>query len=215
MLFFSVFSLRETLAMPFFPTFTKIPATMQLLKLTVISCLFSSLFILGTSCEKDSEKQKGERLYKKTEIPMTGAQAVALTSPGVGTSSPALGLLSVTYSKDARLLTYSFTWSALTDTITSMSLLGPAPVGYPSGTIKQALPGFGSDLKANQKTYPFQGGSYSGTLTVDDLVVKEQDILNQMYYIVIRTKAFPGTLNGALTGPSNGGGEIRAQVKFQ
>lgn len=168
---------------------------MQLLKLTSYASLFITLLVLVTSCEKDFEKDKGGVLYKKSEIPLTGAQSVPANN------STGLGQLSVTYSKGSKTLSYSFTWSGLRDTISGVALHGPSPSGYASA-IKQNFTAFGSDLKANQRTYPYQGGSYSGFVAVDDQIIKEQEILNSLYYISIRTKAFPG-------------GEIRAQVRFQ
>lgn len=170
---------------------------MQLLKLTALTSLLISLAMTFSSCEKEEEKEKGGRLYVKSDIPMTGAQAVpASTSPGLGT-------LNVSYSKDAKILVYNFTWTGLRDTITGISIHGPAPTGYASATIKQNLPGFSSNLKNNQAAYPYQAGSYSGTVQVDGTTISEQDLLNHLYYISIRTKAYPAT------------GEIRAQIRFQ
>jgi hypothetical protein len=45
-------------------------------------------------------------------------------------------------------------------------------------------------------------GSYKGSMLVDDVVVKEQDLLNGVYYVNLHTAAFPG-------------GEIRGQIRFQ
>jgi len=163
------------------------------LKLTAIPALLFTV-LLATSCEKDDLDPKAD--YAKTAIPMTGAQVVpASTSPGTGS-------LDVSYSIKNKILSYTFTWSGLRDTITGVAIHGPAPTGYASATIKQALPGFGSDLKANQATYPFQGGKYTGTVVIDNVVLKEQDLLNHLYYLNIRTKAGPA-------------GEIRGQIRFQ
>jgi len=127
---------------------------------------------------------------------MTGAQSVPLST------SPAIGTLNVNYSKDGKTLNYNFTWTGLRDTITGIAIHGPAPVGYASATIKQALPGFGSNLKTNQASYPYQGATYTGSVVVDDVAIVEQDLLNHLYYISIRTKAHPT-------------GEIRGQIRFQ
>ena len=170
---------------------------MQLLKLTVFSSLFIVLLLTIASCEKDSEKKKGGRLYVKSGIPVTGAQAVPASN------STGTGALSVNYSRDTRTLSYTFNWTGLKDTITGAAIHGPAPAGYASATIRQALTGFVADIKTNQKNFPYQGGSYTGSVFVDDVVIKEQDLLNQLYYISVRTKAFPST------------GEVRAQIVFQ
>ncbi|SRR5690606_3389558 len=175
--------------------FTSNHATMQLLKLTALTSLLISLAIGFSSCEKEEEKEK-VHLYVKSDIPMTGAQSVpASVSPGLGT-------LNVSYSKSAKILVYDFNWTGLKDTITGISIHGPAPTGYASPTIKQNLPGFSSNLKNNQASYPYQAGSYSGTLLVDDVNVREQELLNHLYYLSIRTKAHPT-------------GEIRGQIRFQ
>lgn len=169
---------------------------MQLLKLTALSSIILSLAFTFSSCEKDVEKQRGGRYFTKSDIAMTGAQSVPVST------SPAIGTLNVNYSKDGKTLNYNFNWTGLRDTITGIAIHGPAPVGYASATIKQALPGFGSDLKANQRTYPYQAGSYTGSVVVDGAAILEQDLLNHLYYISIRTKAHPT-------------GEIRAQIRFQ
>jgi hypothetical protein len=170
---------------------------MQLLKLTALSSLFLGLIVSFTSCEKESEKQRGGRLYVKSDITMTGAQAV----PASNTAG--IGSLNVSYSKDTKILSYDFTWTGLKDTITGIAIHGPAPTGYASATIKQALPGFSSNLKTNQANFPYQAGKFTGTLLVDDFAVIEQDLLNHLYYISVRTKAHPAT------------GEIRGQIRFQ
>lgn len=167
---------------------------MNLAKLTATTALFcASLFMV--SCEKD-EYQDVSSEYRKSDIPITGAQQVPATT------STGLGKLNVSYSKKTKVLVYNFNWTGLRDTITGISIHGPAPTGFNSATIKQALPGFSSSLIANQTAYPYQNSSYSGSVVVDDVVIKETDLLNFMYYLNIRTKAFPT-------------GEIRAQIRFQ
>jgi hypothetical protein len=112
-----------------------------------------------------------------------------------------VGSLNVYYSRGLGSLTYTFTWTGLSDTIKSATLWGPAPVGYGTTTVKQVIPGF-SDFKTNQKNYPYQGGSYTGSVVVDNVVIKEQELLNHLYYITLNTKTYTN-------------GEIRGQVRFQ
>lgn len=164
---------------------------MQLLKLTVFSFLLFAVAISFTSCEKDSEKKKSTD-YVKTAIPMTGAQ-VAPTA----TASSALGSLDVFYSKAGKTLSYKITWQGLADTITGIYIQGLAPVSYGTATITQNI------LTAkNEAAFPFRGGTYSGTLYADGVTIQEQNILNSLYYVIIRTKTYPA-------------GEIRGQIKFQ
>ena len=174
---------------------------MQFLKLTILSSLLFAFALSFTSCEKEDEKKKGGSIFSKTEIPVTGAQSVPATP------STATGSLSVTYNKASRQLSYTVTWTGLTDTIRAIEIYGPAPTGYGSATVKQASPGFSSNLKTNQANFPYQAGSYTGSLFADEVVIKELDILNHLYYLSIRTKAY-----GAAPGAP---GEIRGQIRFQ
>ncbi len=162
---------------------------MKLIKLTVLPLLLFS-FVLFTlvSCEPDAEQKKLTD-FQKNDIPMTGAKVVPTSA------SPALGNLNVFYTKETRTLTYSFSWSGLSGAPSvGIGVYGLAPEGYAVSptTPVQVIPTTG--LTAS--------GKYSGTLLADGIKVTEPDILNGMYYIMLRTAAFPA-------------GEIRAQVRFQ
>lgn len=165
-----------------------------------------ALFLLGTtifsSCEKDSDGYDKPTEYEKGDIALTGAQIVPATS------SPATGKLWISYSEKTKILNYQFNWSGLRDTIVGISILGPAPKGFNSGTVKQLLPGFSNNttrngLLANEAAYPFLNGSYKGSVLIDGANLKQEELLNKLYFISIRTKAFQ-TL-----------GEIRAQISFE
>jgi hypothetical protein len=77
-----------------------------------------------------------------------------------------------------------------------MHIHGVAPVGYSTGIIQNIL------TTKNEAGFPFRGGTYSGTFNVDGVVVKEENLLNGLYYLNIHSKTYPG-------------GEIRGQIKFQ
>jgi len=163
---------------------------MKLIKLTAFSALALVCFFSLTSCERDQEDRK--RLeYSKTAITMTGAQEVPLSN------SAALGSMDVLYRKDTRLLVYKITWSGLTGNPTSIGIFGLAPLGF--------LPATGTATPATQ-TITTTGltsvGTVSGTLLVDGIAIKENDVLNGFYYVNIKTAANPN-------------GEIRGQIKFQ
>jgi hypothetical protein len=166
---------------------------MKLLKLTAyLSFLFAIL--LTTSCEKEAELQK-VNLYTKSDIIMNPSQ----TRP-VATSPNASGLLSVSYDKRANFLNYTIQWFTLTGAPTGIGLYGPAPAGYialtPAGAPAApiwALPSV-TGLTAS--------GKISGSIQIDGVALKEQTLLNGLYYFSIRTAAWPG-------------GEIRTQVIFQ
>jgi hypothetical protein len=167
--------------------FTTNHATMKLIKLTAFSLFLLASVLTLSSCEKDAEAKK-TYLYAKTGIPMTGAQNVPAST------SSAVGSLDVTYIKGTRQLSYKFSWTGLTGAPTGVGIYGLAPLGY---AVSPTTP-----IQTIALTGLTATGSYSGTLLVDGVVIKEQDLLNGLYYVLIRTAANPG-------------GEIRAQIKFQ
>jgi hypothetical protein len=164
---------------------------MKLLKLTAyLSFLFAIL--LTTSCEKEAELQK-VNVYTKDDIMMTGAQARPVST------SAGSGLLSVYYDKRANFLNYTIQWFTLSGAPTGIGLYGPAPEGYialtPAGA--PAAPIWSASVNGLTAN-----GKISGSIQIDGVALKEQTLLNGLYYISIRTAAWPG-------------GEIRTQVKFQ
>lgn len=162
---------------------------MQLPKLTAFSSLVFFIAMGLVSCEKDAEKDKVAE-YLKTEIAMTGAQETPANA------SPATGSLDVYYHKGNRVLNYTFRWSGLSDTIVGIHIHGLAPSGYAAAIVQNIL------TTKNEAGFPYRGGSYTGTLLIDGSKIKEEDLLNHLYYVNIHTKTFPG-------------GEIRGQIRFQ
>jgi hypothetical protein len=170
---------------------------MKLIKLTALTSLAFALLAGTSSCEKNAEKKKTTD-YEKKDIPMTGAQE----TPAV--PSTALGSMDVFYSKETRTLSYTVRWSGLTDSVMLMHVHGLAPTGYAAGVVQNIVTASNSiypQKTAGKYTY-HKSGSLSGTLLADGVAVKEQDILNGMYYINIHTTVYPG-------------GEIRGQIRFQ
>jgi hypothetical protein len=179
---------------------------MKLIKLTALSLtLFMSVSSL-VSCEPDEELKKTTD-YSKTGIALTGAQEI----PAV--LSSALGTMDVFYSKASRVLSYKVSWSGLTDSVTAMHIHGLSPVGFASGIVQHIISGVGTSSGTNGAQFSAQlvnpgplrfskAGTISGTLLVDGAAIKEADLLNGLYYMNIHTKTY-------------GGGEIRAQIKFQ
>ena len=170
---------------------------MKLIKLTALTSLLFALLAGTSSCEKNAEKKKTTD-YEKKDIPMTGAQETPATP------TTALGSMDVFYSKETRMLSYTVRWSGLTDSVMLMHIHGLAPSGFPAGVVQNIVTASNSIYP--QKTagkYTFhKSGSLSGTLLADGVAVKEQDILNGMYYMNIHTTVYPG-------------GEIRGQIRFQ
>jgi hypothetical protein len=176
---------------------------MNRIRITVFSSLVFALIIGLSSCERAADEKKITD-FSKLQIPMTGAQA--------GTPSAALGTMDVFYSKETRMLNYTVTWTGLADSVTFMRIHGPAPAGYSTASVVQQIvstPNPPSTVTAvfPQKNsagkYSFaKSGTLSASLLVDGVLVKEQDLLNGLYYIVIYTTPYPT-------------GEIRGQIVFQ
>jgi hypothetical protein len=167
--------------------FTRNHATMKLTKLTAYTCLLLISVFSITSCEKDAEAKKTNR-YEKTGIVLDGAQE----TPAVPTT--ALGTMDVLYIKGTKILNYKVSWSGLTGAPAAMHVHGLAPLGYAAGIVQTIISAPNANFPAT--------GSYTGTLLVDGVVVKEENLLNGLYYINIHTAAYPG-------------GEIRGQIRFQ
>lgn len=155
---------------------------MKFIKTTALLSLLLSFVII--SCEKEAEVKK-TKVYSKNGIIMSGAQEVpANATTGTGT-------IDVIYDKRTQVLNYTIKFSGLTGNATAAHVHGLAPVGYTAGVV-QSFTGF--PLATS--------GTYSGSLLADGVLIKEDDILNGLYYINIHTAANPG-------------GEIKGQIKFQ
>ena len=167
---------------------------MKLIKLTALTSLLF-VFIFGiSSCEKNAEKKKTTD-YQKNGIALTGAQETPANP------STALGTMNVFYSKETRILDWSVTWTGLTGPVAAMHIHRPAPVGFAAGVIQNIITASGGLATPNATLYPATG-KFSGTTLVDGFVIKEEDLLNGLYYMNIHTATYPG-------------GEIRGQIVFQ
>lgn len=194
---------------------------MKLFKLTVLASLCFALFLGLSSCEKEAEKKK-VNYYTKTDIPGTGAQIAPTPSSSAGTAK-----LSVNYDKRTKMLNYTVTWSGLTDSVIAVRINGPAPVGY--SAIKSPFTVAAAD-STSFNTTPYiviqqttgvsprpmapSSGSFTGSLLIDGVRAKEQDLLNQYYYVTLHTKTtLP--VAGASRFFFRWFGEVRAQIVFQ
>ncbi len=165
---------------------------MKLPKLTVLSLVVCSSLLLS-SCERDAEMKRTTDFEKKGII-LSGAQE----APPNNTST-ALGKMDVFYSKGLRTLTFSVDWSGLTGPVTAMHIHGLAPTGFSTGIVQTLST---SAIVRCPTSSTTACGRYAGTMQVDGFVVKEEDLINGMYYVNLHTAAFPG-------------GEIRGQIRFQ
>ena len=167
---------------------------MKLIKLTAFTSLLI-LFVFGfSSCEKIAEKKKNTD-YQKNGILLTAAKETPANS------STAIGIMDVFYSKETRTLNWSVTWSGLTGPVSLMHIHGLAPEGYAASPVLNIIAGSNALAVPNATLYPATG-KFSGTMLADGAVVKEQDLLNGLYYMNIHTAANPT-------------GEIRGQIVFQ
>jgi hypothetical protein len=170
--------------------------TMKWIKLTAFTVILFSFMLSLTSCEKEAEKKKTTD-YSRLSIAMTGAQETPATT------STAIGSMDVFYSKKTHTLIYTVIWTGLTGAVTGMHIHGLDPIGYshPSNIVQNIIASSGGIATPNATLYG-ASGKFSGTLYVDGVVVKEENLLNGLYYMNIHT-----TLNG--------NGEIRGQIVFQ
>ena len=165
---------------------------MKLIKLTALTSLLFALVLGITSCEKNAEKKKTTD-YEKTDIVMSGAQETPATP------TTALGTMDVFYTKETRILTYTVRWSGLTGSVAAMHIHGLAPTGFLAPVVQTFTT---SAIVRCPTISNTTCGTYTGTLLADGVVVKEDDLLNGVYYINIHTAAYPN-------------GEIRGQIRFQ
>ena len=163
------------------------------MKFLRISALVLSFSMLLTACKRDTEFTKVTE-FRKNGVAMTGALNVPQT-PSTG-----LGTMDIWYSKETRILTYTLNWSGLTGAVSSASIMGPAPTGFPSATVVQNLST--SAIIRCATVANTSCGTYKGTMLVDGFVVTEENLLNGVYYLTLRTASYPAT------------GEIRGQIKF-
>ncbi len=187
----------------------QIPNKMRILKLTAV--LFVLLIFAG--CLKNDFT-----IYVKNGLPVTAAQGIpSLPTGGSGT-------VDISYNPYSKILDYTLKWSNLTDSVIAVRICGPAPAGYnspnltfnpapasllsPSTTPHNVLQEF---VGTSTKALYAKSGSYSGSLLVDGVKIKEEELLNNSYYFTIHTKTItPGSPPASLV--YRWFGEIRGQI---
>ena len=169
---------------------------MKLFQTTARFLVAATLLLSLGACDRDDDLFVRKE-YSRVDVPLTGAQNFP-PSP-----SSALGTMDIHYNTTTKLLSYTIRWSGLsgpvaTAPIPGMSIHGMAPAGFPANPIQIF------SLTAITRCATFTNtscGSYSGRLFVDGVLITEENLLNGVYYVSIRTAAFPL-------------GELRAQIKF-
>lgn len=165
---------------------------MRLIKLTASTFLLATLLFAATGCMKNADKRI-TREFVNTGIVLSGAQQ----TPAVPTT--ALGSMNVFYTRETRTLSYTFNWSGLAGNVTALRIHGPSPTGFVGGVIQTLST---SSIVRCPTINNTTCGSFSGTLFVDGVVVKENDLLNGFFYLNVVTGSYPN-------------GELRGQITFQ
>ena len=140
-------------------------------------------FLIFSACSKNNDNNN---VVSKSNLPMTGDQE----SPAK--FSLAIGIVNVSYNKSSKMLNFTVNWSSLTGAPTGSHIHGTAAKGA-NAAIKYDF------YSMFPKT---TSGTYSGSVMVDGVAIKEDSLLNGFYYMNIHT-------------PTNPGGEIRSQLLFK
>ena len=166
-----------------------------MLKLTALFAICVSCSLVLSSCEKDTESEAD--VVSNFNIPMTRSNNVPATT---GT-----GRIEATLDKKSKILTYKVTWSGLSSNAVAMHIHGlggngmialPVPLGPFANGLAQNITGFPAA----------KAGTHSGSLYVDDKVIKISDLVAGQYYLDIHTVNFSSAMFPA--------GEIRGQLSF-
>ena len=157
--------------------------------LNKIICATVTAFCVLSACSKDNEpitlQSAEDEVISKTGLLLEGSQEVPVKN------TAACGTLDVSYNKTTKVLSYTITWTSLTGIPTGAHIHGEAPRGV-NAPIKH-------DFAALiPKT---TSGTFTNTVVVDEIAIKEADLLKGLYYVNIHTAANPG-------------GEIRGQIEF-
>jgi hypothetical protein len=142
-----------------------------------------------TSCDELSDfldQVKKPETVSKKGLSIDGAQEVPPRD------TPAKGTMDVSYDKGTKMLTYSIRWDNLTANPIGSHIHGTAPRGKNAGVKHD----FTSLLPKSTS------GSFTNSVKVDGVAIKEDSLLSGFYYINIHTPTYPG-------------GEIRGQIEFK
>jgi hypothetical protein len=137
-----------------------------------------------TDTSAASSTATGGNVVSKNGLPLGGDQEVpANNSSGKGTAD-------VSYNKETKMLTYTVTYSDLSDKASMAHIHGVAPRGTNAGVVH--------DLTG--KLQKEKGGNFSDSVMIEGKL-KEDSLLSGFYYFNIHTPKHPG-------------GEIRGQIEF-
>jgi hypothetical protein len=194
---------------------------MKKLKITgLASILFLSTMLIA-SCDKENEDEA--TVYTNNNIQLKASNVVVTPNivlpPTVGK-----GTMQASYDKSTKLLSYTITWDTLTTApiaihihgITDSGLIAlPSPLGpygidsfrvsqTPAVWVKY-VGGIAQKVNLPTTPAPKKAGSLTGQLFVDEIVIKETDLLDGKFYVDIHTSSSPLFIAF---------GEIRGQITF-
>jgi hypothetical protein len=144
-----------------------------------------------TSCDSSADVD----LLSRQGLPMESRQVVPVNT----VVNNANGVINATYNRETRTLFYTINWNALpgNPSATSSSftrgfgIYGPAAEGF-NGALIQSITGFTANTT----------GTHNGTVFIDNVVLREEDLINGRYYVSIPVL------------PSFPAGAIRGQIKL-
>jgi hypothetical protein len=175
---------------------------MNKLKLiALLSVLFTSAFFIS-SCSKESN----ESVIETAVLPVTRNQVIVPPTVPLP-PSPGSGTVKGSYDRNSKLFSYTVTWENLSDSATAVHIHGIAEPGHIAITPYASVsPFIGAMIQNFTTTVPRRkSGSFSGTLFMDGIVLRESDLLEGKYYIDVHSKTVPFSVAG----------EIRGQIVFK
>jgi CHRD domain-containing protein len=161
---------------------------MKIIRLIALLIALSAFFI---SCQKDDVVSSPVD-FNSAGLPMTGTQE----TPAVTTT--ASGTIDIAYSRSSKILAYIITWQNLSGPVAALYIHGPSQAGYQGSILQKAIASSGGVVTPNPTKYG-ASGSYSGFIYVDDIKIKESDVIYNKLYANIYTAA-------------NQAGEIRGRL---
>ena len=151
---------------------------------------FLALALFAASCTQDIIDDQ----FVISGAPFTASQTIPASN------ATSTGTLDAVYDRYSKTLTYTVKWNNLMDTATTLHVHGLANAGavavapYPNGIIQTFTRTTTPALSTKKDE-----GSFTGTLYIDEVLLKEEDLLAGKYYIDLHTKAKPaGELRGQL-----------------
>lgn len=150
--------------------------TKFLLSFTLVAFLFAS-----AACTTD---KLDDDIYTVTNLPISGLQEVPqrLTSGN--------GTMDFVYNKELRTLSYTIRWNSLTGPVVQAHIHGTAQKGVNAGILQDWTSTISKTI----------AGTYTGSVLIDGVVFREEDLFLGRYYVNIHTALYPG-------------GEIRGQIE--